>query len=86
VPYIAAAKELKTKPTQHSVKELQSIGIRPNILLCRSEHEIPISQRKKIAQFCNIREDSVIQALDVDNIYQAPINYHALADTDEFRG
>jgi CTP synthase len=76
VPYIAAAKELKTKPTQHSVKELQSIGIRPNILLCRSEHEIPLSQRKKIALFCNIREESVIQALDVDNIYQAPINYH----------
>jgi CTP synthase len=76
VPYIAAAKELKTKPTQHSVKELQSLGIRPNILLCRSEHEIPISQRKKIGLFCNIREESVIPALDVSSIYQAPINYH----------
>ncbi|NDF13158.1 MAG: CTP synthase [Proteobacteria bacterium] len=76
VPYIAAAKELKTKPTQHSVKELQSLGIRPNILLCRSEHEIPVSQRKKIGLFCNIKEDAVIQALDTDTIYRVPLLYH----------
>ncbi len=76
VPYIAAAKELKTKPTQHSVKELQSIGIRPNILLCRAEHPIPASERKKIALFCNIREEAVIPALDTDTIYRVPINYH----------
>jgi CTP synthase len=76
VPYIAAAKELKTKPTQHSVKELQSIGIRPNVLLCRSEHDIPHSLQKKIGLFCNIKEESVIPALDVDNIYKVPLHYH----------
>jgi len=76
VPYLAAAKELKTKPTQHSVKELRSIGIQPNILLCRSEVEIPLSERKKIGLFCNIQEEAVIQALDTDTIYRVPINYH----------
>jgi CTP synthase len=75
VPYIAAAKELKTKPTQHSVKELRSIGIQPDILLCRADREIPISERRKIALFCNIREDAVIQALDVNSIYEVPQRY-----------
>ena len=75
VPYIAAAKELKTKPTQHSVKELRSIGIQPDILLCRADREIPLSERRKIALFCNIREDAVIQALDVDSIYELPRRY-----------
>ena len=77
VPYIPSAKELKTKPTQHSVKELQSIGIRPNILLCRSDREIPENERKKIALFCNIKDEDVIPALDVKNIYEAPIALHA---------
>lgn len=76
VPYLSAAQELKTKPTQHSVKELRMIGIQPNILLCRSEVEIPQSERKKIALFCNVPEDAVIQALDTDTIYRVPINYH----------
>jgi len=75
VPYIAAAKELKTKPTQHSVKELRMIGIQPDILLCRAEREIPLSERRKIALFCNVREDSVIQALDVSSIYEVPRRY-----------
>src|ERR1700722_16590945 len=76
VPYIAAAKELKTKPTQHSVKELRSIGIDPHILLCRAEHEIPLSDRKKVALFCNLPEEAVFQALDVKSIYQVPLAYH----------
>jgi CTP synthase len=75
VPYIAAAKELKTKPTQHSVKELRSIGIQPDILLCRADREIPVSERRKIALFCNIREEAVIQALDVSSIYEVPKRY-----------
>jgi CTP synthase len=75
VPYIAAAKELKTKPTQHSVKELRSIGIQPDILLCRADREIPLSERRKIALFCNIREEAVIQALDVGSIYEVPKRY-----------
>lgn len=77
VPYIAAARELKTKPTQHSVKELRSIGIQPNILLCRADREIPESEKKKIALFCNIPEEAVISALDVKTIYQAPLFYHS---------
>jgi CTP synthase len=77
VPYIRAAGELKTKPTQHSVKELRSIGITPDILLCRAEQEIPISERRKIALFCNLREENVIQALDVGSIYEVPMRYHA---------
>jgi CTP synthase len=76
VPFISAAKELKTKPTQHSVKELRSIGIQPNILLCRSDREIPLKERQKIALFCNIPQDCVIQALDQKNIYHVPISYH----------
>ena len=77
VPYIAAAGELKTKPTQHSVKELRSIGIQPDIVLCRCDREIPASDRRKIALFCNVREESVIEALDVQTIYEAPLSYHA---------
>jgi len=76
LPFIQAAGELKTKPTQHSVKELRSIGIQPDILLCRSEHPIPKSDRAKIALFCNVRESAVIQALDVRNIYDVPLAYH----------
>ncbi|MEQ8285413.1 CTP synthase [Thalassospira sp.] len=76
VPYISSAGELKTKPTQHSVKELQSVGIQPDILLCRCDREIPINERRKIARFCNVREAAVIPAYDVDNIYQVPISYH----------
>ncbi len=77
VPYIAAAGELKTKPTQHSVKELQSAGIHPDILLCRADREVPASERRKIALFCNLEESAVIQALDVDSIYRVPLSYHA---------
>ena len=76
VPYIASAGELKTKPTQHSVKELRGIGIQPDILLCRCEREIPADERRKIALFCNVRPESVIQASDVDTIYDVPIRYH----------
>lgn len=76
VPYIPAAKELKTKPTQHSVKELRSIGIQPNILLCRADRPIPESERKKIALFCNIPYESVMEAPDVDTIYRVPSVYH----------
>ncbi len=76
LPYIATAGEIKTKPTQHSVKELLSVGIQPDVLLCRCDREIPYPERRKIAQFCNVREDEVIQALDVDTIYQVPISYH----------
>lgn len=76
VPYIAAAKELKTKPTQHSVKELRSIGIQPDILLCRSEHPISVGERQKIALFCNLPQHRVIQALDVKSIYEVPVSYH----------
>ncbi|MEQ1790150.1 MAG: CTP synthase, partial [Rickettsiales bacterium] len=75
VPYIATAKELKTKPTQHSVKELRMIGIQPDILLCRADREIPLAERRKIALFCNIREESVIAGLDVRSIYEVPRYY-----------
>ncbi len=77
VPWIPAAGELKTKPTQHSVKELQSVGIQPGILLCRCDREISREARRKIALFCNLRPEAVIQALDVDTIYQVPAAYHA---------
>src|SRR5260221_7155394 len=77
VPWIPAAGELKTKPTQHSVKELQSVGIQPDILLCRCDREVPAESRRKIAQFCNVRPSAVIQALDVDTIYAVPLAYHA---------
>ena len=76
VPYIPAAGELKTKPTQHSVKELRSIGIQPDILLCRADREIPENERRKIALFCNVRPTAVIQALDVSSIYDVPEAYH----------
>ncbi|HEY0834014.1 MAG TPA: CTP synthase [Azospirillum sp.] len=76
LPYIPTAGELKTKPTQHSVKELLGVGIQANILLCRADRPIPENERRKIALFCNIRPERVIAALDVDNIYQVPISYH----------
>jgi len=76
LPYIKSAGELKTKPTQHSVKELLSYGIQPEILLCRSERPIPEGERKKIALFCNIKPQCVIEALDVDTIYNVPVKYH----------
>jgi CTP synthase len=76
LPFIKTAGEMKTKPTQHSVKELRSIGIQPDILLCRCEQEIPESERKKIAQFCNVRASAVIQAMDSSNIYAVPLDYH----------
>lgn len=75
LPYIPAAGELKTKPTQHSVKKLQEYGIQPDMLLCRSQCPIPQNEKRKIALFCNIREENVIAALDVENIYQVPIAY-----------
>jgi CTP synthase len=77
VPWIASAGELKTKPTQHSAKELLGLGIQPDILLCRCERPIPESARKKIALFCNLRESRVIPAIDVDTIYAVPAAYHA---------
>jgi CTP synthase len=77
MPYIAAAGELKTKPTQHSVKELRSIGIQPDILLVRADREIPADERRKLALFCNVRPESVIQALDAQSIYDVPMAYHA---------
>ena len=76
LPYIPTAGELKTKPTQHSVKELRSIGIQPDILLCRADRAIPPDERRKIGLFCNVRASAVIQALDVSSIYRVPISYH----------
>jgi len=76
VPYIESAGELKTKPTQHSVKELRGIGIQPDILLCRSHHAIPDDERRKIALFCNVSVERVISGLDLSTIYEAPIRYH----------
>ncbi len=76
VPYIPSAGELKTKPTQHSVKELRSIGIQPDVLMCRCDREIPASERRKIALFCNVRESAVVQALDASTIYDVPLAYH----------
>ncbi|WP_417412970.1 CTP synthase [Hoeflea sp.] len=76
MPWIAAAGELKTKPTQHSVKELQAMGIAPDILLVRADREIPSEERRKLSQFCNVRASAVIQALDVPSIYDVPIAYH----------
>jgi CTP synthase len=77
VPYISAAGELKTKPTQHSVKDLLSSGIQPDMLLCRSDRPIPADAQRKIALFCNIREERVIQAIDVDTTYATPLTYNA---------
>ena len=76
LPYLAASGELKTKPTQHSVKELQSIGLAPDVLLLRSEHPIPEKEREKIALFCNVRKEAVIAAYDLKTIYEAPLAYH----------
>jgi len=76
LPYLAASGELKTKPTQHSVKELQSIGIAPDILVCRSEQPIPDKEREKIALFCNVRKEAVVAAYDLSSIYEAPLAYH----------
>ena len=76
LPWVPTAGELKTKPTQHSVKELLSVGIQPDLLLCRSDRTIPPNERKKIALFCNVRPERVIEALDADTIYQVPISYH----------
>ena len=87
VPFIKAAGELKTKPTQHSVRELASLGIKPDVLLCRAEHEIPENERRKIAQFCNVRPQAVIQALDAPSIYSVPLQYHAEGlDSEVLRG
>jgi CTP synthase len=83
LPYIPAAGELKTKPTQHSVKELLSIGIQPDILLCRTDRPIPQAERRKLGLFCNVRESAVIEARDVDNIYAVPEAYHAEGLDDE---
>jgi len=77
VPYIATSGEIKTKPTQHSVKELRSIGIQPDVLLCRAEKSIPDSERRKIALFTNVAEEAVISAVDADNIYRIPLLLHA---------
>ena len=77
VPFIPSAGELKTKPTQYSVKELRSIGIQPDVLLCRCEQPLPRDERRKIALFCNVRPEAVIQALDVASIYEVPGRYHA---------
>tara|TARA_S200000501_G_scaffold219274_1_gene205810 strand:- start:6233 stop:7858 length:1626 start_codon:yes stop_codon:yes gene_type:complete len=76
VPYLKASGELKTKPTQHSVKELRSLGIQPDIIICRSEREIPKSERMKISLFCNVPIDNVIETVDVRTIYEAPISFH----------
>jgi len=76
LPYIPTAGELKTKPTQHSVKEMLSVGIQPDLLMCRADRDIPASEKRKIALFCNVQEESVISALDVSSIYEVPISYH----------
>ncbi len=76
LPYIPTAGELKTKPTQHSVKEMLSVGIQPDLLMCRADREIPAGEKRKIALFCNVQEEAVISALDVASIYQVPISYH----------
>ncbi len=83
LPWIPAAGELKTKPTQHSVKELRSIGIQPDVLMCRADREIPENERRKIALFCNVRPSAVIQALDVKSIYEVPLAYHREGLDDE---
>jgi CTP synthase len=83
VPYIPSAGELKTKPTQHSVKELLNVGIQPQMLLCRCDRPIPENERRKIASFCNVRPSAVIPALDADTIYAVPISYHEQGMDDE---
>ncbi|MCX7183395.1 MAG: CTP synthase [Nitrosospira sp.] len=76
LPYIASARELKTKPTQHSVKEMREIGIQPDVLICRSDRELPVEERRKIALFTNVRNEAVISAIDVDSIYKIPALLH----------
>ena len=76
VPYMKASDEIKTKPTQHSVKELRSIGIQPDIIICRSERTIPLDQRRKISLFCNVAIEDVIETVDVKTIYEAPISFN----------
>ncbi len=83
VPYIAAAGELKTKPTQHSVRELAALGVQPDVLVCRCEHPLPASERAKIALFCNVPPAAVIAALDAKSIYSVPLQYHAEGLDDE---
>ncbi|MDZ4382850.1 MAG: CTP synthase [Parvibaculum sp.] len=83
MPFIPSAGEMKTKPTQHSVKELRSIGIQPDVLMCRCDRPIPKDERRKIALFCNVRESAVIQAMDVDTIYDVPNAYHLEGLDDE---
>lgn len=83
VPYIAAAGELKTKPTQHSVRELAALGVQPDVLVCRCEHPLPEGERAKIALFCNVRKEAVIPALDAKSIYAVPLQYHAEGLDDE---
>ena len=83
MPFIPSAGEMKTKPTQHSVKELRSIGIQPDVLMCRCDRPIPKDERRKIALFCNVRETAVIQAMDVDTIYDVPNAYHREGLDDE---
>ena len=83
VPWIKAAGELKTKPTQHSVRELSSLGVQPDVLLCRTEKELPDSEREKIALFCNVPKSAVIPALDARSIYDVPLQYHAGGLDDE---
>ncbi len=83
MPYIPSAGELKTKPTQHSVRELREIGIQPNVLLVRADREIPEGERRKIALFCNVRPSAVVQALDCRTIYEVPLAYHAERFDDE---
>ena len=83
VPFVAAAGELKTKPTQHSVRELASLGVQPDVLVCRTEHPLPAGERAKIAQFCNVRPEAVIPALDAPSIYAVPLQYHAAGLDDE---
>src|SRR5476649_1394002 len=77
LPYIKTAGEMKNKPTQHSVKELRSIGVQPDVLLCRCEQPIPPEEKRKIGLFCNVRPSAVIQAMDVPHIYAVPLDYHA---------
>jgi len=76
LPWIASAGELKTKPTQHSVKEMQSLGIAPDVLLVRSDRPVPEADRRKLSLFCNVRESAVVEALDVGNLYEVPLSYH----------
>ncbi|MEM6747878.1 MAG: CTP synthase [Pseudomonadota bacterium] len=83
MPYISVAGEMKTKPTQHSVKELRSIGIQPDVLLVRADREIPQGEKDKIAQFCNVRRSAVVQAMNSRSIYEVPLDYHAEGFDDE---